>query len=79
MSVSTLMVLQSCTNLLLNNIGEPCINDKEQIKALAKAARVDPFVPRSVKIKTDDKDQTVEGGEDDQKQADDLSDDSDCE
>ena len=64
--------IQSCTNLYLNVLHAPSVQDREQLRAIAKKSVVAPFVPRSVTIKADDKDQAEEGGADDQTIADQL-------
>ena len=58
--------VQACVNMLLNNLGEPVETDKEKIKQLAQACKVEEVAAKKgVKIKENDADTVEEGGADD--------------
>ncbi|CAD7968967.1 unnamed protein product [Amoebophrya sp. A120] len=66
--------IHGCVNLLLNNLGEEVVQDKEVIRKLAKGCTVEPFqAKQGVKIKVNDNDTVEEGAADDTIAADALS------
>lgn len=55
----------SAANLLAFNLGIPQERDINVLRSLAMSVPVQPFVPKEVRIKVDEKDTTVEGAADD--------------
>ena len=56
----------SASNLFGAIIGLERVDDRTVVASLASRVQVDPFVPKEIKIKADDKDTTVEGSVDDE-------------
>ena len=64
-----LSFVQSAANLIAFSVGLPRIDDAAVVAKLAAAVPIPAFVPKEMKIKTDDKDTTtVEGSADDETQ-----------
>jgi ubiquitin-activating enzyme E1 len=57
--------VQACANIYANNLGLPACKDSAKVAELAGKVEIAPFVPKSMKIKVDDKDTTQEGAEED--------------
>ncbi len=58
--------MQSTANILAFIIGLPYELDSGRVRALAEGVHFEPFVPKQVTIKTDEKDTTAEKSEDDE-------------
>ncbi len=58
--------MQATANILAFIIGLPYELDTGRVRALAEGARFEPFVPKQVTIKADEKDTTVEKSEDEE-------------
>jgi len=55
----------ACANLFAFNLGVPPSRDREAFKVAASRVKLEPFRPKTVKIKVDANDTTVEGSADD--------------
>jgi ubiquitin-activating enzyme E1 len=60
-----LRFIQACANVLAACVGVPSSQDVDLIRRAAEKVTLQPFVPKSMKIKVNDQDTTQEGAEED--------------
>lgn len=58
--------VSSAANLMAFNLGIPQSRNLDELRAFAAAVPVEPFAPKEVRIKVDERDSTVEGAADDE-------------
>jgi ubiquitin-activating enzyme E1 len=56
----------SAANLIAASVGLPRVDDRQTVAKISETVKIAPFVPKEMRIKADDKDNTVEGSADDE-------------